>query len=109
MPIDRKHFNASKWQLSTKKKIYLLLQVSHPTPVLLSLYPNISSVSILWTNESVFLKMHSQGVLGSTLIAPVFMPPTSKKLRGLIGFGLCVCPSIRNMQSISYEPYILGF
>ena len=26
----------------------------------------------------------------------VVMPPTSKKLTGHIGFGLCMCPSIRS-------------
>ena len=32
----------------------------------------------------------------------IFMPPTSKKLTGHIGLGLCVCPSVR------HEPCMLG-
>ena len=41
----------------------------------------------------------------------IIMPPTSKKLWGHIGFGLCVRTSIRHflMHAISYEPCMLGF
>ena len=43
----------------------------------------------------------------------IIMPPTSKKLTGHIGFGLCMCASlrssVRNMHAISYEPCMLGF
>ena len=39
----------------------------------------------------------------------IFMPPTSKKLREHIEFGLSVRPSVRHMHAISYESCMLGF
>ena len=65
---------------------------------------------VWWPNKvpPYFIKVHII-VSGPFEINELIILPTSKKLTEHIGFGLCVRPSVRNMNAISDEPCMLGF